>query len=237
MGPTSSSDRFVDLRDHPLQRNYWWGSEAFEARFGALDINEILGRICADLGIAADFSAPVALEARLRPELAGSVLLVTETDGPTKAWPASRWEALARRLADAGVDVRRVTRHARSGMAANGIPEVVAPTPGEAVDVLSSCQAVVGVDTGLTHIAVQQRTPTLTICRHRSVYARSWSHCRVLRGGRCTTECADAEAAYAYHGRVGLRGFEPAPWACPSEANCLEAVGVERAAAVLQELL
>ncbi len=35
-------------------------------------------------------------------------------------------------------------------------PAVVAETPALAVDVLSGCRAVVGIDTGLTHIAVQQ---------------------------------------------------------------------------------
>ncbi len=27
-------DRLIDLRDHPLQRDYWWGSAAFEAGVG-----------------------------------------------------------------------------------------------------------------------------------------------------------------------------------------------------------
>src|SRR5262245_27501443 len=40
--------RFVDLRDHPLQRDHWWGSSAFEAAYGGLLINDILARICAD---------------------------------------------------------------------------------------------------------------------------------------------------------------------------------------------
>src|ERR1700730_3650288 len=48
--------RFVDLRDHPIQRDFWWGSESFEQAFGPLDINGILGRICDDLGIDADFA-------------------------------------------------------------------------------------------------------------------------------------------------------------------------------------
>ena len=40
------ADRFIDLRDHPLQRDFWWGSDAFEAEFGRLNINDILQRIC-----------------------------------------------------------------------------------------------------------------------------------------------------------------------------------------------
>jgi Glycosyltransferase family 9 (heptosyltransferase) len=234
----ASVDRFVDLRDHPLQRDFWWGSPSFSEAFGILNINEILSQICADLGIAADFSAPVPLDSHPRPELRRSVLLVTETDGPSKAWQPQRWAALARWLDDAGVEVRQVTRTGpRPEMAATGIPEVVAPTPGDAVDVLSSCRAVVGVDTGLTHVAVQQGTPTLTICRHGSVYVRPWSHCRVLRGAPCTAECAAAEAAYAYNDSVSLRGFERQAWTCPSRMSCLEHAGVELAVERLQELL
>jgi hypothetical protein len=231
-------DRLIDLRDHPLQRDYWWGSSAFEDRFGLRNINEILERICADFGITANFSQPVPLDARPRPELAESVLLVTETDGPSKAWSAPRWAALARLLDDAGLEVRQVTRsHAQGEMTTIGVPEVPAPTPGDAVDVLTSCRAVVGIDTGLTHIAVQQGTPTLTICRHGSVYMRPWSHCRVLRGDRCTAECAAAEADYAYNDRVSLQGFEPEAWRCPSTAICLEQADVEPAVALLLELL
>ena len=233
-----AGDQFIDLRDHPLQRDFWWGSPAFEDTFGPLNINDILARICADLGIAADFSRPVPLRVWPRPELEHSVLLVTETDGPSKAWPSQRWASLAQSLDDAGLEVRQVTRgDTRAETATTGVPQVPAPTPGDAVDVLSSCRAVVGVDTGLTHIAVQQGTPTLTICRHGSVYARPWSHCRVLRGGPCTGECKDAEAAYAYHDRVSLRGFEPQPWTCPSGATCLDQAEVEHAVALLLGLL
>ena len=76
----------VDLRDHYLQRDWWWGSAEFEQAFGALTINDILGRICADFGIPADFTRPIPLAALPRPELSSSVLLVTETDGASKQW-------------------------------------------------------------------------------------------------------------------------------------------------------
>jgi hypothetical protein len=238
VGEREPGDRFLDLRDHPLQRDFWWGSRAFENTFGPLNINDILARICADLGIAADFSRPVPLVVQSRSGLAESVLLVTETDGPSKAWPAQRWALLARTLDDAGLEVRHVVRtEARTETATAGLRQVPAPTPGDAVDVLSSCRAVVGIDTGLTHIAVQQGTPTLTICRHGSVYARPWSHCRVLRGGPCTGECEDAEAAYAYNEQVSLRDFVPQPWTCPSKTSCLEQAGVEQAVALLLGLL
>ena len=57
-------EALVDLRDHPLQRDYWWGSPEFAAAYGTLSINEIIARIGADLGVVGDFSAPVPLESR-----------------------------------------------------------------------------------------------------------------------------------------------------------------------------
>ena len=55
-----AGDRLIDLRDHPLQRDFWWGSAAFAAEFGPMNINDILDRICRDFGINADFARPRA---------------------------------------------------------------------------------------------------------------------------------------------------------------------------------
>jgi hypothetical protein len=238
-----AGDRLLDLRDHPMQRDAWWGSAAFENSFGPLDINEIIGCICRDLGIDADFASPVPLEAHPRSELGNSVLFVHESDGASKTWPDERWSAVAVELRAAGLDVRRITRGKppaeppgdRLGSA--DIPALLAPTPGEAVDVLSSCAAVIGVDTGLTHIAAQQGTPTVTICRTNSVYFRPWPHCRVVRGGRCTDECDAAETQYAYNEQVSLRDFEPGPHSCPSGAPCLTTCTPRRVLDLVWDLL
>jgi hypothetical protein len=231
-------DQLIDLRDHPIQRDFWWGSAVFEQQFGPLDINQILQRICTDFGIAADFSRPIPLGAHPRPQLGDTVLLVHETDGTDKAWPAERWAAVAADLVAAGLEVRLVTRsECTPDMRRTGIAEVRAPTLGDAVDVLTGCRAVIGVDTGLTHIAAQQGTPTVTVCRRGSVYFRPWAHCRVLRGGPCTEECVAVEAAYAYNKQVSLRGFRPEPRTCPSGAPCLNPTTSGQATALLRELL
>ena len=231
-------DQLVDLRDHPIQRDFWWGSAAFEEEFGPLDINDILQRICDDMGIAADFSRPVPLDAHPRPELGDSVLLVTETDAADKTWPAERWATVAVELAAMGLQVRQVTRsRCNPAMRATGITELQVPTLGDAVDVLTSCRAVIGVDTGLTHIAAQQGTPTIHICRKSSVYFRPWIHCRVLRGDRCTDECLAVEASYAYNERVSLRDFRPERRPCPSGAPCLSGTTPEQAIALVGDLL
>ena len=232
------SDRLLDLRDHPLQRDFWWGSAAFEARFGCLSINDILERICGDLGIDANFSRPVPLTANPRRDLLGTVLLVHETDGAHKGWPVERWAAVAAMLVADGHRVAQVKREDRpSPLDAMSVPAVVAPTPPDAVDAVSACRGVIGIDTGLTHLAVQQGTPTVTICRHGSVYVRPWPHCAALRGAPCTDECHDAEAIYAYNREVSLRDFRPEPWRCPSGSSCLTPTQPENAVALLRKLL
>jgi hypothetical protein len=220
--------RLVDLRDHPLQRDYWWGSAEFERAFGPMVINDILARICADFAIDADFTRPVPLTAHPRPELRSTVLLVLDTDGPTKRWSAERWGAVATGIRGIGLDVRAVTRtNGALELGGGRIDAVAAATPGEAVDVLSSAAAVVGVDTGLTHVAAQQGTPTVMICRADPVYFRSWPHTRAVIGGRCDDACTAAEDEYAYNERVDLRGFEWQPRRCPVDGRCLAAVQPE----------
>jgi hypothetical protein len=229
--------RLVDLRDHPLQRDYWWGSPRFEAAFGALDINQILARIAGDLGIRADFTRPRPLERRMLPSLCRTVLLVADTDGPAKVWAAEKWSLLAGQLRGR-FDVRYVTRSgADSPLCGSGIPDVAAETPGEAVDVLSSCRAVIGVDTGLTHIAVQQGTPTVTICRHNSVFFRPWPHARALRGAPCDDACLAADEAASYNDRVSLRGFHWQPRRCPVGGRCLSELAPAQAVALLDDIL
>ena len=235
--PAECQGRFVDLRDHPLQRDYWWGSAEFEQAFGPLLINEILSRICTDVGIRADFSAPTPLIAHPRPEVCDDVLFVTETDGPSKRWPAARWAALADEIRGAGAHVRVVTRtEAGPEMRATGIEEIQAATPGEAVDLLGACRAVVGVDTGLTHIAVQQGTPTVTLFRHSSVFFRPWPHARAVRGDPCDAACISTEQSNAYNKNVSLPGLDWQPWTCPVGGRCFDAIRPEHLLGALQEI-
>jgi hypothetical protein len=216
--------RFFDLRDHPLQRDWWWGSPAFEEAFGALTINDILERICADLGVPADFTQPHRLTAFPRPEVADSVVLVAETDGASKQWPAEHWQTLAGALRARGIKSQAITRES-------------APSIGDAIDMLNAARAVVGIDTGLTHIAAQQGTPTITICRAPAFYFRSWPHTRVVIGERCDDTCVAAEQAYAYNARVDLRGFEWQPRLCPVDGTCLSAVQPDAVIDTLEPLL
>ena len=230
-------ETLVDLRDHPLQRDHWWGSPEFAAAYGALSINEIIARIGADLGVVGEFSTPVPLESRDRPEAEGLVLFVADSDGTAKRWVAERWVELAALLERRGLDVAVVTRgQGGDALVDRGIAGFVAATPGDAVDVLSACRAVVGVDTGLTHIAAQQGTPTVTLSRLPATYFRDWDHTRLVAGASCDPVCQQAERAYAYHQRVHLGTEHPAPRVCPAEVGCLNAIEPSSVLKVLGEL-
>ena len=128
-----------------------------------------------------------------------------------------------------------MTRADASGLL--GVDAVCAPTPGDAVDVLTAARAVVGVDTGLTHLAAQQGTPTVTITRADGVYFRAWPHTRAVTGRPCDDACRAIERDYAYNDRVDLRGFVWQPRSCPVEGRCLEAVRPELVMDALEELL
>jgi hypothetical protein len=235
--PDPPTRRFIDLRDHPIQRDYWWGSPEFDRAYGPLSINEILHRICLDFGVDADFSHPAPLCASRLPELRDSVLLVTETDGPTKRWAAERWGTVAAWARGHGGDVRAVVRSEPDPRLRElGIEAVAAPTPGTAVDVLTSCRAVVGIDTGLTHIAVQQGTPTVTLGRDRPVYFRPWPHSRVVVGSPCAEVCRLNERDCAYNARVSLRGFRPPVRTCPVGTPCMDSIAPQSVIAALESV-
>jgi hypothetical protein len=233
---TRPSDELVDLRDHPLQRDHWWGSPEFEAVHGPISINDIVARIAADFGIVADFSAPVPLVAHPRPGLDGRVLLVADPDGTAKRWPTDRWLALATQLERAGFTVAVVTRgQLHHELVSKGVAEIVAPTPGDTVDVLSACRAVIGVDTGLTHIAAQQGTPTVTISRTPAVYFRDWSHTYLVAGAVCDLECQQEEKAYGERQR-GRLDPDAGPRVCPSQSQCLREIEPEMVMEALEHL-
>jgi ADP-heptose:LPS heptosyltransferase len=230
--------RFVDLRDHPLQRDWWWGSPEFEHAFGALTINDILSRICADLGIAADFTRPVPLTASPRREYRSSVLLITESDGASKEWSVDAWKSLSDSIRARGLDVRIVTRdEVAAEMRVLGVAHARAPSPGDALDVLGSAAAVIGIDTGLTHLAVQQGTPTVTICGTPAVFFRPWPHARVVAGDRCDDACIASERQRAYNAVVDLRGLRWQPRTCAVGGRCLDAVKPEDVIGALEHVL
>ncbi len=121
------------------------------------------------------------------------VALVHGSSRADKQWPASRWTALAHRLDAAGFDVALLhgtdDEQRRSEALAREMPHAVV-WPRLALDALTDalavCAGVIGVDSGLSHIAVALDLPHVQIynfdtawrtgpidrARQRSVYAQ-----------------------------------------------------------------
>jgi ADP-heptose:LPS heptosyltransferase len=239
LGAAPAPFEYKNLRDHPLQRDAWWGSPEFARAHGKLSINEILQRICDDLSVPADFSQPRPLRALPRDDVRDDVVLLAGTDGPSKRWPVEAWRDLARRLLDRGRAARvLVTEYAdgAADVAAAGIDVVVAASLEDAVDVLTSCAGAVGIDGGLTHVAVQQGTPTVALHRPEPIFFRAYRHTRLVLGDACAPECVDRSLASAHNARVELVAFRHRPWDCDATARCMRAIGVDRVLGALAEL-
>ena len=125
----------------------------------------------------------------------------------------------------------------RPRCSALGLAEARAPSPGDALDVLGAARAVVGIDTGLTHLAVQQGTPTVTIFRAPAIFFRPWSHPRAVVGDRCDDACIAAETEYAYNDQVDLRGLQWQPRTCPVGGRCLDSVQPSDVLGALENVL
>ncbi len=97
-------------------------------------------------------------------------VLLTATSRDDKLWPESHWIALAKALAAQGVTAvlpaGSAPERQRAARIAAAIPGAVA-APALSIEalagVLAGAQAVVGVDTGLTHLAVALAVPTVAI--------------------------------------------------------------------------
>ena len=166
------------------------------------------------------------------------MLLVTESDGPAKRWAVEAWRSVSDLVRARGLDVGLVIREqAAPAMRILGAAEARAPSPGDAVDVLGAAAAVVGIDTGLTHLAAQQGTPTVTISRAPAVFFRPWPHTRAVVGAPCDDACIADERQRAYNAVVDLRSLEWRPRACAVEGACLDAVEPEDVVRALESVL
>lgn len=235
----AAESRWFNLRDHPLQTQHFWGSPEFERVCGKQKINDVLAAICGDLGVPADFSRPVSLRAKPRTEVRDCVLFVADTDGPAKRWPTPRWLALAEGVCRAGLEPRVLSGSGGPAVAellAAGVAGAEAPTVGDAVDWLSSPRVVVGVDTGFTHVAVQQGTPTVAIQQAEPFFSRPWSHTRTISGERCDPECLRRAMAVAHHRRVQRPVEAWSPWECAAGGRCLSSISENAVLASLAEL-
>ena len=98
------------------------------------------------------------------------VVFLTATSRDDKLWPEANWLALGQRLNSLGLSAvlpgGSVVERERASRLAAGIPgAVTAPSMNihDLASLLAGARAAVGVDTGLTHLAVALKVPTVAL--------------------------------------------------------------------------
>lgn len=100
-----------------------------------------------------------------------TVVLAPGSGAPAKCWPADRFERLALRLLDRGLDVRIVMGHVERERFDAGLLDRwharfdvgYPPTPIELADHIRDASLFAGNDSGPTHLAAQLGVPTLAL--------------------------------------------------------------------------
>ncbi|MGH6955959.1 MAG: lipopolysaccharide heptosyltransferase I, partial [Caulobacteraceae bacterium] len=140
------------------------------------------------------------------------------TARPDKAWAEERWIELAVRAAGEGLAVvlpwGSEAEQSAAGRIAAGSGGVVAPKLGFAdlAGLLAGAAAVVGVDTGLTHLASAVGAPVVAI------YAASWAEFNGVIGSGFVANLGgpdappDAEAVWAETLKATASGASAGPW-------------------------
>lgn len=143
----------VDRKLHAVERNRRLVAEVFGHSIAAP----------ADYGIVASSGPPAWAPPRY-------YVALHATSRADKLWPQANWVELARRLAAHGLIAvypggTPRERDAAATLATQSPKGVLAPAMSltEAAALLAGAQGVVGVDTGLTHLAVALKVPTLGI--------------------------------------------------------------------------
>jgi heptosyltransferase-1 len=166
-----------------------------------------------------------------------TAVLLHGTTWPSKEWPEPMWIALADRLAALGLqpvlpagnerERERATRIASSSAA-----QVVPPrSVGELVELLRDAAVVVGVDSGLTHLAGALGTATVAI------YGSTSSALTGSRGERVANIAADFRCAPCFGRECTYRGARQRYANDVVEPACYASVTPERVIVAALELM
>lgn len=196
-----SDDVFVNMRDHPLQTEAIFGSDAYFEKNGPLNIVDLCRQICFDL-IERDLKIPLQFVYEPFPykknvSSFNKVILIPGSAGRFKCWPLDSWLNLYKALASRGLECVVIGQPDKSPEVFElldhgrvfGLVHVATPTLQDAIDVISSARAVVSVDTGLMHLSVQQQKPTIALHLKRSIFVRPERNCISIIAEDCIPEC------------------------------------------------
>ena len=236
---------YLNLRDHPLQTDFWWGSAQFEEAHPGLKINQILSQICQDKGLNPDFSILTPLDSQRNSESEGKVVLIPGSDGTHKCWPKEHWLELTRLLESSHLDTMVVGQPSNSReteqLIGAGVPWIETRNIAEAIDVLSSAKAVIAVDTGLMHVAVTQGVPTICLFKAPAVYLREYAHVRSFVAPECSKECQRRFQDASYNETIDFDESEwvHEPWTCAEnqDKRCMARISSEGVFSALLKLI
>ncbi|MBS2009220.1 MAG: hypothetical protein JST01_19355 [Cyanobacteria bacterium SZAS TMP-1] len=235
-------DRYLNLRAHPIQTDHLWGTPEFEAVFGVTRLEKIIALIAGDDGLTVSYSQLKPLQYAVRPDVAGKIVFVPGTDGYYKHWPESYWMQLFKELKERGQSVVMIGRPDESpsvkGLLERGLAWVETPSAADAIDVVSSARAVVSVDTGMMHVAVQQGRPTFAFIHPANYHQRSADNCFNFIGVQCPAECGrDTELKAGITAADSLEvdlKFDRHVCRMPLEENCMAGIAPQ---AVLSKMI
>lgn len=208
-GKLSKTDRYLNMRDHKLQTQFIWGSKEFSKAYPGYNIADVVEIISADLGIAKSLNKRLVLDFAPVEKVMGKVLFIAGSAGSMKCWPAEHFMELALRLNQIGIECLLIGQRDKSKvveqLCKNGIEHIETPDLESAVDIISSARLVVGVDTGLSHIAVNQGINTVMLFRQNSIFKRRFEHLISIAAPACLEECLIREMQGDYNTLLEFR--------------------------------
>lgn len=207
-------EKYINLREHPLQTDFIWGSEEFEQKYPGYKITDVLKGICRDWLIDADFDnlKPLPSERVELPDKNNTVCLIPGASGQVKFWPTDFWLSLSKSLQVRNLHPLVIGQPdkcvAVKSLLALGLEHIATPSLINALDVISSARAVVAVDTGLMHLAVHQRIPTVSLYRYNTMFHRPFPWVRHLSAPLCPPICLAEEFAQVPNARTKYEKWE-----------------------------
>lgn len=235
--------RYINLRDHDIQRNYDWYGARFDRDYPGFRINDIMREVCKSFGLFPDLSRFPRLNAVVREEFADKVAIIPGATSDFKAPPVVTWHEVVEGLRRRGERCVMLGEPDRSPIVAalktDGVEHAETPSIQDAIDLLSSVRGVISVDTGLMHIAVQQNIPTVAIFNDVRTYYREAPNCRPVFGPSCAPECTmrtDAEFPYCVDYKEWI-WWEGKYDFCRSAEPCMTKIKAADLLAAFDELL
>jgi ADP-heptose:LPS heptosyltransferase len=174
-------DRYINLRDHPLQRQHDWFSPAFQSTHPGMTIQKVVQTICSDMSISLSMDEFRPFHFQSDKRASGKIIFVPSTTMTIKTLHPDFWLNLQKALQQRHQDVIMLGSLEHSSqmqhLAKLGILHIPSDDIQDAVNLISSCSGVVSVDTGLMHIAVQQGIRTVAIFGEWHLYYRVRKNC------------------------------------------------------------